>query len=1379
MGRQEERRRSWRRWMNPLLAALIVTGVVWSIGNAQPPGTSAPPPKVTTPPLKPLQRPIKGQPPIQLPPPKGTVVQPHSIPMHGKGTPPVEFHGPPTAFHGGPKTLIPGVTVPEPYPMPPELQHVDLLKQSAAEAHAKSAGCIHCHQGAHDMHMKESLHLGCVDCHGGNAKTTVKELAHVMPRFPNVWRTSGNPVRSYTVLNHERPEFIRFVNPGDLRVAHISCGTTNCHPKEVLQVRKSMMTHGCMLWGAALYNNGSIPDKRSRYGEAYSMTGAPLRIQTVPKPTKWEMEKRGVVPFLEPLPRFEMSQPGNILRIFERGGQFRAEIGVPERLETPGRPILSRLSTRGIGTENRTDPVFVGLQKTRLLDPTLNFLGTNDQPGDYRSSGCTGCHVIYANDRSPINSGPYWKFGNRGRSHSKDPTIPKNEPGHPIEHRFAKGNSIPSSQCMVCHMHPGTTVMNSYLGYMWWDLESDGELMYPKKGKKVSSQEAVNIMMANPNEAALRGKWSDPEFLANLTDLNPHLKHNQFADFHGHGWVFRAVYKHDRKGRLLDYHGNVVHDTSAANQKRAINIPLEVRELYKNYEKKSPEQRTKEEMELMKKRHGVPMHLMDIHLEKGMHCIDCHFVQDVHGNTRLQMEVRAAVEIQCIDCHGTVEKVASLRTTGPASYTSTPGKPALGRDLSALRTKNGKRRFEWIGGKLYQRSMVEDDLSWEVKQVKNVIDPSKNDYNEKAALAKTVRFEGNKMVFGDVPEGDPNKCAHSNDNMTCMTCHSSWNPSCYGCHLTQKADLKMPHLHWEGDVTRNYVSYNWQTLRDEVFMLAKDGDAAGNRINPSRSSCAIHVGSYDGNRQSIYVQQQTISGEGFSGISFSTNVPHTVSGKGTTKMCTDCHISKDNDNNAIMAQLLMHGTGYLNFMGRYAWVACKDHGIFSVVVTERKEPQTVIGSSMHKLAFPEEYEEHVKRGYHLEDAHEHPGRDIGDLIFHPFRKSHPVKLQARGEYLYAACGEGGVRVFDIAFIDHKGFSERFATAPVSPAGQRFYVNTKYATDVIAPTTLAPDPTRSHKEENKEGRVPAMYGYIYVTDKYEGLITIGIATLIDGNPLNNFLKRSKTFNPKGVLCGAKQITIAGHYAYICSDVGVVVVDIEDPVNPKVKHIIGEEYVKHPHSTAIQFRYMYVADEEGVKVFDITKMDKPKPVSKIKVPHVHSIYLARTYAYLAAGKLGLVILDIENPERPRVDQVYNAGGKINDLHDVKLGITYTSEFAYLADGKNGFRVVQLTSPDTPGNVGFSPRPTPKLISTFEIPLEGHAYSINRALDRDRAVDEAGNQIAVFGRVGGRPLNLEEQHKMYLRNEKVWKVSDNPKDPRYHKVPYRKYPKKKPKK
>src|SRR5262249_6322364 len=147
-------------------------------------------------------------------------------------------------------------------------------------------------------------------------------------------------------------------------------------------------------------------------------------------------------------------------------------------------------------------------------------------------------------------------------------------------------------------------------------------------------------------------------------------------------------------------------------------------------------------------------------------------------------------------------------------------------------------------------------LRWEVVQAKDTIDPNSAHYNQKSHLAKTIRFDENgQFAWGDLPPGGEGACAHSNKNMTCISCHSSWNPSCYGCHLPQKANKKAPALHNEGDVSRNYINYNWQTLRDDVFMIGRDGVVTGNRINPTRSSCAVHVGSYNLNRESIYYQQ--------------------------------------------------------------------------------------------------------------------------------------------------------------------------------------------------------------------------------------------------------------------------------------------------------------------------------------------------------------------------------------------------------------------------------------------------------------------------------------------------------------------------------------------
>ena len=50
--------------------------------------------------------------------------------------------------------------------------------------------------------------------------------------------------------------------------------------------------------------------------------------------------------------------------------------------------------------------------------------------------------------------------------------------------------------------------------------------------------------------------------------------------------------------------------------------------------------------------------------------------------------------------------------------------------------------------------------------------------------------------------------------------------------------------------------------------------------------------------------------------------PHTARAT-ETKQCMDCHVSDANDNNAIMAQVLMHGTNFVNFVGYNAWIGRK------------------------------------------------------------------------------------------------------------------------------------------------------------------------------------------------------------------------------------------------------------------------------------------------------------------------------------------------------------------------------------------------------------------------------------------------------------------------
>src|ERR1700686_952236 len=541
--------------------------------------------------------------------------------------------------------------------------------QSKEEADRKSSGCISCHTSTDEptMHPTKIVHLGCTDCHGGNSSVSVasntasnspeynsvQEKAHVQPRDASFRNRSNLPERTFTRGLKEPAEYIKFVNPGDLRVAAETCGTVGCHAAETRAVSTSMMTHAGMLWGAALYNNGGYPGKNTRFGESYDRDGKPQSIKTSPKPTPEETRGKGVIPELDPLFRWETSQPGNVLRVFERGGRKKAEIGNPNREEDPGKPD-DKLSDRGFGTELRTDPVFLGLQKTRLLDPVMSLPGTNDHAGDYRSSGCSSCHVIYANDRDPSHSGAYAQFGHSGFSSSSDPAIPKDEPGHPIKHVFTR--SVPSSQCMICHIHPGTNMVTTYFGLTWGDNEIDGDKMYSPQQRNPSEEQRYQALLRNPEGAAARGLWNDDKFLEQVgsAEFNSKLKTTQFADFHGHGWVFRAVFNHDRKGNWLDKDGKVI-----------------------SFE--DPE------------RFSKAVHLADIHLEKGMQCNDCHFAQDNHGNVKIYGEPRAAVEIDCIDCHGTIRQKATLVTSGPSApetFSAVNGQRVSdrGRHLDSLRT---------------------------------------------------------------------------------------------------------------------------------------------------------------------------------------------------------------------------------------------------------------------------------------------------------------------------------------------------------------------------------------------------------------------------------------------------------------------------------------------------------------------------------------------------------------------------------------------------------------------------------------------------------------------------------------------------------------------
>jgi hypothetical protein len=313
--------------------------------------------------------------------------------------------------------------------------------------------------------------------------------------------------------------------------------------------------------------------------------------------------------------------------------------------------------------------------------------------------------------------------------------------------------------------------------------------------------------------------------------------------------------------------------------------------------------------------------------------------------------------------------------------------------------------------------------------------------------------------------------------------------------------------------------------------------------------------------------------------------------------------------------------------------------------------------------------------------------------------------------------------------------------------------------VVMPTTqpVRPERGRDPKQNaiNLEQPLHKIYSYAAVTDSEEGLILVNVETMEDFEPRNNFFNRALTWNPDGILDGAVHAAFMGHVLWVSADKGLVGVDLNEPLEPKLLAVVP---LNKPRAAMGQFRYLFAVDADGFKVVDVTDPAKPKLLETARVPIVDAkrVFVARTYAYVAAGSEGIVIIDVQRPEKPQLYKKFNANGQLNDARDIVVAATNASLFAYVADGKNGMKVVQLISPESnAGFYGFSPEPQPELIAWRR--TRSPALALSRPLERDRAVDETGHQVGVIGRIGARPFNLEEMQRLYMKGGDVWKVSD----------------------
>ncbi len=256
----------------------------------------------------------------------------------------------------------------------------DLPDPDREDIPAGEAGCVGCHRprlpdGSERFGIEEAhpwAELTCTRCHGGNAAASTRAAAHVSP--------SDGPeyLKSLTSdeLDSVSLEYLRFINPGDLRVVPQTCGS--CHPEQAANVPKSVMSTYAAHYTLPRYLAG-VQGRESIFG-AVDIVDEDFDPLSAPP---------GAIPELQAL----------------RGA-------TTARDEIHG--VLDEYLPKACPTCH------------------LQTFGPNDSAGSYRSSGCTSCHMVYDDDGLSRSDDPMISksFPSHPRKHALTTAIPVEQCAH-------------------------------------------------------------------------------------------------------------------------------------------------------------------------------------------------------------------------------------------------------------------------------------------------------------------------------------------------------------------------------------------------------------------------------------------------------------------------------------------------------------------------------------------------------------------------------------------------------------------------------------------------------------------------------------------------------------------------------------------------------------------------------------------------------------------------------------------------------------------------------------------------------------------------------------------------------------------------------------
>lgn len=360
----------------------------------------------------------------------------------------------------------------------------------STEIAATGESCMQCHNGSmHDDYAGSGLEnphpftgagtLKCTTCHGGNPEESSHLAAHIPPPpeigdrdfqdnnaeayFNRLTLTGMDRYADYEVngVTYTALDYLQFINPGDLRVTINGDGCGSCHMAHAECVAKSPLATETGIFSGAKYAIGaenSVPASQGLYED----TAADLAFRAIEDLNYvYNPTAVGAVSQLLEFPVYSVRGANGPDDIFQNPLYDAATLGNYLNADN------SVISDSPLANLFHEQVAFT------CGDCHLGSAGANNRYGDFRSSGCTSCHMQYSLD---------------GRYTGTDPQINKLEPADPdniddperphvkrhmirsVARTLVSGETIQGIDdyaCAGCHQGSNRTVMQ------YWGIRLD------------------------------------------------------------------------------------------------------------------------------------------------------------------------------------------------------------------------------------------------------------------------------------------------------------------------------------------------------------------------------------------------------------------------------------------------------------------------------------------------------------------------------------------------------------------------------------------------------------------------------------------------------------------------------------------------------------------------------------------------------------------------------------------------------------------------------------------------------------------------------------------------------------------------------------------